>query len=300
MLRIFIRRTVDYLRIPGVPWKLLVAAALMHSAMSAGQTGREQLTKLLAEFQGKPYDADLRKQIIQTALNLKPQPAIPEEARRHFVMGTATLKEARSLRGAWEATKAFRNATNIAPWWPDAYYNLAVAEELAGMYESSMESLQLYLMTKPGPAEERAAQDHIYALEAKSKITSTPRGIEGFWERTYALRDGRWERERGPRRPVWEVRKNGESYKVTLFGSEEDWRVDVLEATPSALRFNTTLKSKYSQRNEPISYVCRLDGDELQCTGGGYNGGPERYALRKYCEVVDAPGITGPPVLCRP
>jgi hypothetical protein len=98
------------------------------------------------------------------------QPAIPEEARRHFVMGETMFKEAKNVDAFTQAVAEFTEATRLAPQWPDARYDLALAKEAAGNYSGAMADLKLYLQFKMSDAEARAAQDKIYAIEAKQKM----------------------------------------------------------------------------------------------------------------------------------
>jgi tetratricopeptide (TPR) repeat protein len=97
-------------------------------------------------------------------------PAIPEEARRHFVMGTALFKDAKTPSDFVQVESEFKQAADLAPKWPDARYNLALAKEAAGDYSGAMADLKLYLQFQLPDAEARKAQDKIYVLEAKAKV----------------------------------------------------------------------------------------------------------------------------------
>jgi tetratricopeptide (TPR) repeat protein len=102
---------------------------------------------------------------------MKPAPAIPEEAREHFVMATAFQKEAKDKRGYELAIKEYKDALLIAPWWPDAYSNLGILQKLAGQYDEAIQTLNLYLLTNPADA--RNAQDEIYKIKAAKKIAES-------------------------------------------------------------------------------------------------------------------------------
>ena len=96
------------------------------------------------------------------------QPApIPEEARKHFVMGTTLFKDAKTPDDYSQVTAELKQATDIAPQWPEARYNLALARETAGDYSGAMADLKLYQQFKLSGEEVRKAQDKIYVLEAK-------------------------------------------------------------------------------------------------------------------------------------
>src|ERR1039458_8527544 len=63
------------------------------------------------------------------------QSPIPEEARRHFVMGATLFKDAKTHDEFLQVASEFKQAADLAPQWPEARYNLALAREAAGDYE---------------------------------------------------------------------------------------------------------------------------------------------------------------------
>lgn len=129
-----------------------------------GQLHKDNLLNNLA-------DATLtRRLIIKLASELKPAPSIPEEARKHFVEGTAIVKAAKNPAQQALAAQSFTEALKVAPWWGDAYYNLGVAQELAEQYDAAEQAFNFYLLSNPGETEKREVQDRIYALSAKRKL----------------------------------------------------------------------------------------------------------------------------------
>jgi hypothetical protein len=96
-------------------------------------------------------------------------PAIPEEARKHFVMGTTLFADAKSPADFVQVENEFKQAADLAPQWPEARYNLALAKEAAGDYSGAMDDLKLYQQFKLSETEARTVQDKIYALEAKQE-----------------------------------------------------------------------------------------------------------------------------------
>ena len=97
---------------------------------------------------------------------------IPEEARRHFVMGTTLFKDAKTPDDYAQVGSQFKQAVDLAPLWPDARYNLALVKEAAGDYSGAMADLKLYQQFKLSDTEARTVQDKIYALEAKADVTA--------------------------------------------------------------------------------------------------------------------------------
>lgn len=93
---------------------------------------------------------------------------IPEEARKHFVMGTTLFKDAKTADDFSQVESEFKQAADLAPQWPEARYNLALAREAAGDYSGAMADLKLYQQFKLPDSEARTLQDKIYGLEAKA------------------------------------------------------------------------------------------------------------------------------------
>lgn len=158
---------------------IMFAFTLFALAASAhAQSAREQLQQMVEQLQKTPSDNALRERIIKLAQTLKPAPAIPEEAREPFVMGATVLKKAGGPAGASNAVELFTKALNIAPWFADAYYNRAIAREIAGQFEPAIDDLKLYLEFKLTDAERREAQDKIYSLKADAQLASAKKSEE--------------------------------------------------------------------------------------------------------------------------
>jgi hypothetical protein len=134
------------------------------------QSTREQLTQMVEQLQKSPDDNALREKVIKLARQVKPSPAVPEEARRAFVMGNTYQKGAKSPEDSGLAVKAYQEATSAAPWWGDAYYNLSVALESAKRFDEAKAALTFYLMIQPKDA---AAKERLYALDAKKVLAGT-------------------------------------------------------------------------------------------------------------------------------
>ena len=151
---------------------LALTLAVAVSTSVSAQTHAE-LQTMVQQLQTNPTDTALRERIIAAARALKPAPAIPEAARESFVQGTTIAQTANDTVGQALAVQRFEQALRIAPWWGDAWYNLAVAQELAGQLDAAQTSLKLYLLTGLSEAEARKTQDHIYALKAKKDLAAT-------------------------------------------------------------------------------------------------------------------------------
>ena len=141
-----------------------------HMLMQARLHPFDTLVQLTAQLKDKPYRAGARRLILKLAGEMKPAPAIPEEARKHFVEGSAIVKAAKNPAQQALAAQSFTEALKVAPWWGDAYYNLGVAQELAEQYDAAENSFAFYLLSNPIEQERRDVQDRIYALSSKRKL----------------------------------------------------------------------------------------------------------------------------------
>lgn len=65
----------------------LCALTVSTQQVEAASPSFEQLKQYVAELQKNPGDQELRENIITLALELKPPPAIPEEAERRLARG---------------------------------------------------------------------------------------------------------------------------------------------------------------------------------------------------------------------
>ena len=126
-------------------------------------------------------------------------PAIPEEARKYFVRGETLIKDPKATPDdALQAAKEFVEAARLAPSWPEARRNAAVAFEIAGDYASAIAHLKLYQSFKLSETDARTVQDKLYALEvkqekaAKDKESAAKKAAE---EAREAERKAREERE---------------------------------------------------------------------------------------------------------
>jgi len=132
---------------------------------------REQFQAAVSAYQ-KNTAKDTALKVIELYKQLEPSPAVPEEARRPFVMGATVLKKANDKVGAAKAAEYFTEALKTAPWFAEAYYNRALAREIAGQFTQAMEDLKLYLAFSLSDAERREAQDKIYSLEADAQLAA--------------------------------------------------------------------------------------------------------------------------------
>jgi len=147
-----------------VPILLLLAIVIPAEA----QTTEVDFQQAVAAYQ-QSSTLPAAEKVIRLAAAMPQLPPIPEEARKHFVRGTALFKDAKSPEDYKQVVDEFTQAMQLAPWWPDARYNFALALEAAGDYASAILNVKLYLLFKLSGTDARIAQDKIYALEAKQE-----------------------------------------------------------------------------------------------------------------------------------
>jgi len=148
--------------------------ALMSNARA--QSPQQTLDQYVSDLQMNPNDNALREKIIMHVQTMRPSPAIPEEARRHYVMAKTFYKDAKKIEDYNASIDEFKNALLIAPWWPDANRELGIAAKGAQRYDDAIAALKLYIATNPGRGKARATQDEIYKIEAKKKELQQKRG----------------------------------------------------------------------------------------------------------------------------
>jgi hypothetical protein len=147
---------------------VLMALSPISSANEAATTvlsPRVGFKDLVKSLQETPDDNDLREKIIKLALTLKPKPKMPEDLDEIVGQGTQIMKDAKGLADYQDAVKAFQNATTLAPWVADGYFNLSVAQEKAGKPLDAVASLKLYLLASPDAKDASDVRQKIGALK---------------------------------------------------------------------------------------------------------------------------------------
>lgn len=201
---------------------IFIFTFLTLAASAYAQSPREDLQQMVEQLQKTPNDNALREKIIKLATSIKPAPAIPEEARRAFVRGNATMSEAKTPDEYARAIQLYTEALSIAPWWGDPYFNLAKAHELRQEYDLAIVGLRFFLLTGIVGNDERQAQDQIYVLEEKrdrqAKVDETKKREESqkLQRQTWAKDLVRWMTENYGRSLLSQVQ--------TFYGTDEEAR----------------------------------------------------------------------------
>ena len=280
---------------------LLTLIALFAAGLIHAQSPRAQLNQLVTQLQGSPGDNVLRERIIKLAQEIKPPPAVPEEARRHFVEGTAIAKSAQNAPQQVLAVQSFQEALKVAPWWGDVYYNLAVAQELAGQFDSAQDALKLYILTNPGEKEAREAQDRIYAINAKKRLAAAGQNAPEVREQKFfeSLNGGIWVlpsryNDVDPRynngvsrmwsRPTYEIRDRVLIRRLALWNNliaeppigsgKETERISIKN-----MRFTVSEQASVAECN-PVTFQISEDGSSITRSFSCYGGSHTEVAKR--------------------
>ena len=155
-----------------LPLFLMLTLLLQRAQAQQDSSPREPLKQYVAELQRSPIDDALREKIIKMARELKPPPAIPDEARRYFMKAAAIQKAATDQIGYELAISECRSAIPIAPWWAETYFNLRVALEATVRLDNAIAELKRYPLTEPNTDDPRAARDRIHAIECKKELAA--------------------------------------------------------------------------------------------------------------------------------
>ena len=164
------------------------AVEILNQATNSQPSGAD-FQQAVTAYQQSPSEATAEK-VIKLAHAMNPPPAIPEEAREHFVMATTFAEKAKddtekakddsdlkqAISGFARAIEQYKAALLAAPWWADAYKRLAIAQKAAAHYDDAIASLNLYLLTQPADA--RDAQDEIYKLKALKQAAEQEAKVE--------------------------------------------------------------------------------------------------------------------------
>jgi tetratricopeptide (TPR) repeat protein len=238
---------------------------------SADLAARKQLAAYMADFKSNPDDA-LRGKIIALAQTIRPAPAIPEEAREHYVMAATFMESAKDATGFGRAVEQYKAALLIAPWWADAYEKLATAQKAAEQYDDAVASLNLYLLFKPADA--RDAQDEIYKLKALKQAAADDQVRKQQEEQQKQAEAQQRQREEQQRQAEEQQRQREEQQRA-------------YEASPEGIAAR--------KRQDEQQLVARLNGTRFTC--GSYHAIEVRGSqLVLWSLFTDGNWKSGPPL----
>ena len=156
---------------------MLALSFILISAVQA-QSPQQTLNQYIADLQKNPSDYALREKIIKHVQTMRPAPAIPEEARRHYVMAKTLSDEAKKVEDFNDAIAEFRGALLAAPWWAEANRDFGLTLEAAKRYDEAIAYIKLYMATNPGSDRTRARRMRFTKLKQRRNWQAKLEGIQ--------------------------------------------------------------------------------------------------------------------------
>lgn len=93
--------------------------------------------------------------------------AVSDEARRHMDRGQAAIEMAKTPADLDDAVKEFQKAIELAPSWPDPYYNLGMVQNKMERYDDALKNLKSYLQLAPNAKDVQEVKQLINKIEYK-------------------------------------------------------------------------------------------------------------------------------------
>jgi hypothetical protein len=131
---------------------------------------------MVDQLQKAPTDAVLREKIIRLAQQLKPAPAVPEEAQRREGRAKFAFKDANSNEDFLVAAREYEEAVRIAPWIAGYYADLCTIYEKARNFAQAKRNCEFALAGSTEPAQVSEIKQRIAGLEFGLEKASSPRG----------------------------------------------------------------------------------------------------------------------------
>lgn len=116
----------------------------------------------------KYYGITLSLLCLVTATQAAP---VSEEATRYMTRGSVAVEMAKTPEDLNAALEEYRRASEAAPQWADAYFNLGLIQERLGKFGDAARSLQKYLELNPSAPDAAQVREQIYKLEYKAEQT---------------------------------------------------------------------------------------------------------------------------------
>ena len=141
--------------------------------MAAGavfaETPREQLKQMVEQLQKNPADNALREMIIKLAQEVKPAPAVPEDAVEFEGRAQFAFNNAKSNDDYLAAAREYEKAVAAAPWVTGYYSDLCTIYEKAGKFEDAKRNCEFSLV---------GLTDSAQITDIKRRIAGLKYGIE--------------------------------------------------------------------------------------------------------------------------
>ena len=157
---------------------LILFLLLLAVASTQAQTTNADFQQAVTAYQQSPNDLNKAEKVIRMAAAMDQLPPIPEEARRHFVRGTVLFKDAKSPDDSRRLLMSSGRRSSLLPGGRKRVTTLLWHWRRRATTTSAILNVKLYLLFKLPDADSRAAQDKIYALEARQEKAAKTKADE--------------------------------------------------------------------------------------------------------------------------
>lgn len=144
---------------------LILFFGVLLASVANAESPREQLKQMVRQLQSSPSDNALREKVIRLAQELKPAPAVPEEAERFEGRAQFAFKNAKSPADYLDAAKEYEKAIAAAPWVAGYYADLCTIYEKAEKYAEAKKSCEFFLASSPSAQDASDVRKRIAGLE---------------------------------------------------------------------------------------------------------------------------------------
>jgi len=186
------------------------------------ESPHEQLKQMVAQLQKSPNDNALRVKIIKSAQELKPAPAVPEEAERFEGRAQFAFKNAKSPADYLDAAKEYEKAVAAAPWVPGYYYDLCTIYEKAEKYAEAKKSCEFFLASSPSAQDASDVRKRIAGLEFAIEKANSPEARMAKEKRDEIDLGGIWVTT--PKKLCWDYqfKRNGDELVIITSCNGDD------------------------------------------------------------------------------
>jgi tetratricopeptide (TPR) repeat protein len=155
---------------------LLLALCAFAAAVSA-QAPAPLLEQYLAQFRqakdnfpeaSAEQDA-IRADIVRLVREMPSAPSVPSQFDELVGGASYRFKNAQSRSDFIGAARAFHEASRVAPWLPEPYFNAGLALEKARLFDAAIRQFNLYLAVAPDAADARAVRQRIGGLRVAAR-----------------------------------------------------------------------------------------------------------------------------------
>ena len=112
-------------------------------------------------------------------LAMPPPPPTPDDVLRAMVRAQMMIKQGNSFQ---TAVNEMEQAVLAAPWLADGYFNLALVQEKAEMFEPAIQNLKLCILAAPQSPNLATVKTKMFELEMMKEQAVTTQNLQGEWK----------------------------------------------------------------------------------------------------------------------